>query len=150
MFAFCSWQGSAGSKRFSWFPTWVPWITIARNCRFPGVETLHSEPGNHGLPLDATAALQRLELIVPNLGTIGYHCKELPVPKAWNSRLPTWEPQVTVAKNFQILKIGTHGSQRGNQRLRWQGIAGSQTSKLTLPNFGTIGYYCKHLPLPRS
>ena len=43
--------------------------------------------GNHRLPLQGTAGSQRLELLVPNLGTIGtigYHCKELPVPKAWN------------------------------------------------------------------
>ena len=78
---------------------------MARNCRFPKVGT-HccqrgnhrlplqtagsevgtpgSQPGNHGLPLQATAGYQRLELMLPNLGTIGYHCKELPVPKGWN------------------------------------------------------------------
>ena len=49
--------------------------------------------------------------MLSNLGTIGYHCKELPV-----------------------LKVGTDGSQRGNQRLPWQGTAGSQTLKLTAPN----------------
>ena len=30
--------------------------------------------------MQATAGYQRLELMLPNLGTIGYHCKELPVP----------------------------------------------------------------------
>ena len=70
------------------------------------------------------------------------HGKELPVP--------TWEPQVTIAKNFQFLKVGTDGSQRGNQRLPWQGTAGSQTLKLTVPNLGTRGYHCKELPVPRS
>ena len=68
----------------SWFPTWEPWVTIARNCRFPGVGTHASQPGNHGLPLQATAGSQRWELMLPNLGTIGYHCKELPFPKGWN------------------------------------------------------------------
>ena len=62
---------------------------MARNCRFPkvgthGCQTPGSQPGNHGLPLQATAGYQRLELMLPNLGTIGYHCKELPFPKGWN------------------------------------------------------------------
>ena len=65
-------------------PTWEPLVTIARNCRFPEVGTPGSQPGNHGLPLQATAGYQRLELMLSNLGTIGYHCKELPVPKGWN------------------------------------------------------------------
>ena len=95
-------------------PTWEPQVTIARNCRFPELGTPGSQPGNHGLPLQATAGYQRLELMLPNLGTIGYHCKELPFPE-----------------------VGTDGSQRGNQRLPWQGTAGSQTLKLTVPNLGT-------------
>ena len=57
---------------------------MARNCRFPELGTPGSQPGNHGLPLQATAGYQRLELMLPNLGTIGYHCKELPFPKGWN------------------------------------------------------------------
>ena len=85
--------------RNSWFPTWEPQVAIARNCRFREVGTPSSQPRNHGLLLQATADSQRLELIVPNLGAIGYHCKQLPVPKAWNSRLPTWEPQLTIARN---------------------------------------------------
>ena len=48
---------------------------------------------------------------------------------------------VTIAKNFQFLKVGTDGSQRGNQRLPWQGTAGSETLKLTVPNLGTRGYH---------
>ena len=50
----------------------------------------------------------------------------------------------------QIDKVGTDGSQRGNQRLPWQGTAGSQTLKLTVPNLGTRGYHCKELPVPRG
>ena len=69
----------------SLLPTWEPQVTIARNCRLPeSVGTPGSQPGKHGLPLQATAGYQRLELMLPNLGTIGYHCKELPVPKGWN------------------------------------------------------------------
>ena len=108
-----------------------------------------------------TASSQRLELTVANVGTTGYHCKELPVLERMVPNLgtrgyhckqlpvPTWEPQVTVAKNFQFLKVGTDGSQRGNQRLPWQGTAGSQTLKLTVPNLGTRGYHCKELPVPK-
>ena len=116
-----------------------------------------------------TAGSQRLELTVANVGTIGYHCKELPVPRGWNSWFPTWEPEFTIASNcrlpevgthasqrgnhrlpLQFLKVGTDGSQRGNQRLPWQGTAGSQALRLTVPNLGTRGYYCKELPVPRS
>ena len=50
----------------------------------------------------------------------------------------------------KIEKVGSDGSQRGNQRLPWQGTAGSQTLKLTVPNLGTRGYHCKELPVPRS
>ena len=86
----------------SLLPTWEPQVTIVRNCRFPEDGTLGSQPGNQRLPLQATAGSQRLELLVPNLGnlrTTGYHCKELPVPRGWNSWFPTWEPWVTIASN---------------------------------------------------
>ena len=53
--------------------------------------------------MQATACSQRLELLVPNLGTIGYHCKELPVPKDWNSWFPTWELWVTIARKCRVL-----------------------------------------------
>ena len=180
----------------SWFPTWEPQVTIARNCRFPEVGTLGSQPGNHGLPLQATvkmiwkhfrynfmvllngpvqnawfclmdryrnvcvwfmarncrfpkvgtlccqrgnhrlplqgtAGSQRMELLVPNLVTRGYHCKQLPVPKGWNSLLPTWEPQVTIARNCRFPEDGTLGS-------------------CTVPNLGTTGHHCKELPVPRG
>ena len=116
-----------------------------------------------------TAGSQRLELTLADVGTTGYHCKELPVPRGWNSWFPTWEPWVTIASNcrlpevgthasqpgnhrlpLQRIKVGTDGSQRGNQRLPWQGTASSQTLKLTVPNLGTRGYHCKGLPVPRS
>ena len=92
----------------------------------PEVGTHGSQPGNQRLPLQATAGSQRLELMPPNLGTIGYHCKELPIPKAWNWWFPTWEPKVTMARNCRFPDLETYGSQPGNQRLPLQGIAGSQ------------------------
>ena len=46
---------------------------------------------------------RRLELTVANVGTTGYHCKELPVP---------------------IGSVRSHGSQPGNQRLPLQATAG--------------------------
>ena len=48
-------------------------------------------------------------------------------PKGWNSRLPTWEPQVTI-----------------------QGSAGSERLELLVPNLGTMGYHCKQLPIPKG
>ena len=112
----------------SLLPTWEPQVTIARNCRFPEVGTPGSQPGNPGLPLQATAGSLRLELMLPNLGTIGYHCKrtsvssrlelmvpnvgtkgyhgkELPVPRPWNLRFPTWEPEVTIARNCRFPEV---------------------------------------------
>ena len=76
------------------------------------------------------------------------HGKELPVPKGWNSRLPTWEPQVTIprncrfpevethgfptwepevtiASNCRLPEVGTHASQPGNHRLPLQRTSGS-------------------------
>ena len=149
IFAFGSWQGTAGSQRLeltvanvgttgynckelpvprgwnSWFPTWEPWVTIASNCR---------------LPLQATAG--------SHLGTTGYHCKELAVPKGWNWRFPTWEPKVTMARNCRFPDLETYGSQPGNQRLLLPGIAGSQ--KLEFMFSKLIGYHCKELRVPKA
>ena len=50
----------------------------ARNCRFPEIGTPGCQPWNHRLPLQGTAGSQKLELLVPNVETVGYHCKELP------------------------------------------------------------------------
>ena len=97
-----------------------------------------------------SAGFKRLELTVANVGTTGYHCKERPVPKGWNSRLPTWEPQVTIARNCRFPEVGTPGSQPGNQRLPLQATAGYQRLELMLPNLGTIGYHCKELPVPKG
>ena len=120
MFAFGSWQGTAGSQR---------------------LELNFCQRGNHRLPLQGTAGCQRLELLVPNLGTRGYHCKQLPVPtwepqvtiaknfqfpKGWNWWFPTWEPKVTMARNCRFPDLETYSSQPGNQRLPLQGIASSQ------------------------
>ena len=78
------------------------------------------------------------------------HGKELPVPKGWNSRLPTWEPQVTIARNCRFPQVRSHGSRPGNQRLPLQATAGYQRLELMLPNLGTIGYHCKELPIPKG
>ena len=92
-----------------------------------------------------TAGSQRLELSVANVGTTGYHCKELPVPRGWNSWFPTWEPEATIASNCRFPEVGTLCRQRGNQRLPLQARAGSQRLELTLPDLGTMGYHCKQL-----
>ena len=167
-------QGTAGSQRMELL---VPNLgTRGYHCKqLPVLEvgTHASQPGKHRLPLQGTASSQRLELLFPNLGTMGYHCKELlkwyknifvttswfclmdryrtlflltgpvpeclrlvhgkelPVPKGWNSLLPTWEPQVTIARNCRFPEGGTLGS-------------------CTVPNLGTRGYHCKQLPVPRG
>ena len=130
---------------------------MARNCWFP-----------NRLPLQGTAGSQRMELFVPdlgtrgyhfkqlpvprgwkllvsNLGTTGYHCKELPVPRGWNSWFVTWEPEVSIASNCRFPEVGTHASQPGNHRLPLQGTAGPKRLELLVPNLGTMGYHCKQL-----
>ena len=91
-----------------------------------------------------------MKLLVANLGTTGYHCKELPVPRDWNSWFPTSEPQVTIARNCWFPEIGTPGCQPRNYRLPLQGNAGSQRLELLVPNLGITGYHCKELPVPRD
>jgi hypothetical protein len=110
---------------------------MARSCRFPKVGSHGCQRGNHRLPLQRTAGSQGLELLVPNLGTMGYHCKELPVPRGLNSWFPTWEPWVTTARNCRLPEVGTHTSQSGNHRLPLQATASSQMLELMLPNMGT-------------
>ena len=65
-----------------------------------------------------------MDITVPNLVTIRYHCKELLVPRSWNSWFLTFEP--------------------------FQGTAGCPKLKLMLSNLGTRGYHCKELPVPRG
>ena len=95
---------------------------MARNCRVQKVGTHGCQCGNHRLPVQGTAGSQRLELLVPNLGTTGNHCKQLPAPE-----------------------VGTPSSQRANQKLPWQGTAGFQTLKRE-----TKGYHGKELPVSRG
>ena len=52
---------------------------MARNCRFPDLETCGSQPGNQRLPLQGIAVSQKLELMFSKLS--GYHSKELRFPK---------------------------------------------------------------------
>ena len=151
MFAFGSWQGTAGSQRLEltvahgnhrlplqgtagshrlelMFPTWETEVTIASNRWFPEVGTHASQPGNHRLPLQRTS-----------------------IPKGWNWWFPTWEPKVTMARNCRFPDLETYGSQTGNQicsRLLLQGIAGSQ--KLEFMFSKLSGYHCKELRVPKA
>ena len=72
-----------------------------------------------GIQMLLHADAQRLEPIVPNLGTAGY---------------------------FRSPQVGTHGCQRGNRRLAFQGTAGSQRLELLVANLGTTRHHCKQLP----
>ena len=120
MFAFGSWQGTAGPERLE--------LTVAN-------------VGTTGYHCKELPVPRGWNAWFPTWETRGYHCKQLPVPRGWNSCLPTWEPQVTIAKNFQFLKVGTDGSQRGNQRLSWQGTAGSQTLNARNCRFPEVRIY---------
>ena len=127
MFAFGSWQGTAGSQRLE--------LTVANL-------------GTTGYHCKELPVPRALELLVPNLGTMGYHCKELPFPKGWNWWFPTWEPKVTMARNCRFPDLETYGSQPANQRLPLQGIAGSQ--KLEFLPSKRSNYHCKELPVAKA
>ena len=102
-------------------------VTTTRNCQFQDLETYGSQPGNQRLPLQGAACSERLELLVPNLGTMwvtlasncrllgdkthaskpGNHrlpLQELPLPPGWNWRFATWEQKIAPSQ-------GTAGSQ---------------------------------------
>ena len=123
-------------------------VTIARNCRFPELELLVSNLGPSGChcwellvpkgwnswlptwePEVGTAGSQRLELMVPNLGTRGYH----------------------IARNCRCPEVGTHASQLGNHRLPLQETPGSRGLKLTgsQPEKPYM-YQCKELLIPKG
>ena len=108
-------------------------LPLQRICRFPEVGTHGSQPGNQRLPLQATAGSQRLELMLPDLGTIEHHCKELPIPKGWNWWFPIWEPWQGKA---------------GKQRLPLQGLAGSQ--KLEFMFSKLSNYHSTELPVAKA
>ena len=91
-----------------WFPTWEPKVTMARNCRFPDLETYGSQPGNQRLPLQGIAGSQKLEFMFSKLS--GYHCKELRVPKVWNSWFQAWKSNVTSGRICWFQKDKNHGS----------------------------------------
>jgi len=84
MFAFGSWQGAV---RFQWLEFTVANVGtrgyLCKNFRFLKVGTDGSQRGNK----------------------MFHHGKELPVPRPWNLRLPTWEPEVTIARNCLIQEI---------------------------------------------
>ena len=82
---------------------------MARNCRFPDLETYGSQPGNQRLPLQGIADSQRLELMFSKLSN--YHCKELPVAKACETHGSKHEKAyVTSGRICRFQKVRTHGS----------------------------------------
>ena len=129
------------------FPTWEPQVTIARNCRFPEVGTLGSQPGNHGLPLQATVKMIRKHFRYNFMVLLNG-----PVQNAWFCLIDLYRNVCVwfMARNCRFPKVGTLCCQRGNHRLPLQGTAGSQRMELLVPNLGTRGYHCKQLPAPRG
>ena len=126
------------------FPTWEPQVTIARNCRFPEVGTLGSQPVKHGLPFKLIRKHFRYNFIVFLLNG--------PVQNAWFCLIDLYRNVCVwfMARNCRFPKVGTLCCQRGNHRLPLQGTAGSQRMELLVPNLGTRGYHCKQLPAPRG
>ena len=145
-------QGTAGSQRMELlvpvqFPTWEPEVTIASNCRFPEVGTLCRQRGNQRLPLQASAGSQRLELTLPNLGTMGYHCKQL---LKWYENIFVTTLWFCLMDRYRTLGFAYWTGTRMFAFGSWQGTAGSQRLELSAANVGTTGYHCKELPVPRG
>ena len=69
---------------------------------------------------------QRLELTVAIVGTTGYPLQGTGGSNISEVMVQSWEPEVTIASNFQFPKVGTDASERGNQ-----------------------GYHNQELPVPR-
>ena len=111
---------------------------MARNCRFPKVGTHGCQRGNHRLPLQGTAGSQRLEPTWEPWVTIAKNFRFL---KVGTDGSQPWEPKVTMARNCRFPDLETYGSQPGNQRLPLQGIAGSQ--KLEFMFSKLSGFHCK-------
>ena len=72
-----------------------------------------------------TAGSQRLELTVANVGTTGYHCKELPVPRGWNSWFQPGNHGLPLQATAGSQRLGTHASPPGNHRLPLQRTSNS-------------------------
>ena len=98
-----------------------------------------------------------LELTVANVGTTGYHCSELPVPRGWNSRFPTWEPWLPLQTTARS-QVGTHPPNPGIIGYHCKEVLGPKLLELVVPNvgtahpsnLGTIGYHCTELLVPKA
>ena len=87
-------------------------------------------------------ATQKGETHVLNCLLLTDHGMELPVPNGRNSRLPTWEPQVTIARNSWFPTWEPEVSIASNCRF--------PRLELMLPDLETkVTYDGKELPVPR-
>ena len=86
----------------------------------------------------------------PNVGTLGYHCTELPVPTDWNSCFKPLEPFVTTTMNCWFPEIELMLSKQRNCRFAISNNCHLQTLELTRPNLGTIGYHCEEPSVPKG
>ena len=59
---------------------------MARNCRFPDLETYGPQPGNQRLPLQGIAGSQKLEFMFSKLSS--FHCKELRISQSLKLMVP--------------------------------------------------------------
>ena len=91
------------------FPILEPFVPSSRNYRFSNVGTHASQPWNRAFPIQKTAGSQRLESILPKLGTIGFQFWELPGPRRW--------PQNFEILHSQIANSGKRRTSVGLQRL---------------------------------
>ena len=71
-----TWKPQAVPSRWnSWFPTWEAWVTIASTCRFHMLELTVANMGTTGYHCKQLPVSRGREFLVPNLGTRDYHCK---------------------------------------------------------------------------
>ena len=165
-------QATSNSQRLELMPPNVGTkVTTTRNCQFQDLETYGSQPGNQRLPLQlpvprgwnnwfptsepcglhlqATAGYPGMELMLPNLGTIGYLCKNFRFLKVGTGGSQPGNKRLHQAKELPVPRPETYRSQPGNHWLPLQGTSNSHRLELMVPNVGTKGCHDQELPVPR-
>ena len=85
-----------------------PFVPSSRNYRFSNVGTHASQSWNRAFPIQKTAGSQRLESILPKLGTIGFQFWELPGPKRWPQNFEILHPRIANSGKRRSPKNGTN------------------------------------------
>ena len=127
--------------------------TIARKCRFPKLWNSWCTARwkqRTTAPCTGTLGSHRLALLVHStLGTMGYHCKQLPVPRGWTLLVPNLGTMGYHCKQLPVTStLALMVAIRGNHRLPWhRNCRFPDVETYATATLGTRGYHCKELPV---